>query len=49
MSSGANHVSLLFTGSIRNALQMMLERLQRRGLVDQRDRNWYIVDPLFSE
>jgi len=26
-----------------------LERLQRRGLVDQRDRSWYIVDPLFSE
>jgi hypothetical protein len=26
MSSGANHVSLLFTGSIRNALKMMLER-----------------------
>lgn len=25
MSSGANHVSLLFTASIRNALQMMLE------------------------
>jgi hypothetical protein len=25
MSSGANHVSLLFTGSIRNALQMMFE------------------------
>ncbi|MGH2888559.1 MAG: hypothetical protein ACRDL8_00270 [Solirubrobacteraceae bacterium] len=25
MSTGANHVSLLFTGSIRNALQMMLE------------------------
>jgi hypothetical protein len=25
MSGGANHVSLLFTGSIRNALQMMLE------------------------
>ncbi|MHB8691995.1 MAG: hypothetical protein ACYDHH_12185 [Solirubrobacteraceae bacterium] len=25
MSSGANHVSLLFTGSIRNAMQMMLE------------------------
>ncbi len=25
MSSGANHVSLLFTGSIRNALQMMVE------------------------
>jgi hypothetical protein len=28
MSSGANHVSLLFTGSIRNALQMMLENSQ---------------------
>src|SRR5205807_7320779 len=26
MSTGANHVSLLLTGSIRNALQMMLER-----------------------
>ena len=25
MSSGANHVSLLFTGSIRNALKMMME------------------------
>ncbi len=25
MSSGANHISLLLTGSIRNALQMMLE------------------------
>lgn len=25
MSSGANHVSLLFTGSIRNALKMMLD------------------------
>jgi hypothetical protein len=29
MSSGANHVSLLFTGSIRNALQMMLENSQQ--------------------
>jgi hypothetical protein len=29
MSSGANHVSLLFTGSIRNALQMMLESSQQ--------------------
>lgn len=26
-----------------------LERLQRRGLVDRRDRVWYIVDPLFGE
>ncbi|HEY4810360.1 MAG TPA: hypothetical protein VIH71_04810, partial [Solirubrobacteraceae bacterium] len=29
MSSGSNHVSLLFTGSIRNALKMMLERSQQ--------------------
>jgi hypothetical protein len=29
MSSGANHVSLLFTGSIRNALQTMLESSQQ--------------------
>ncbi len=26
-----------------------LARLQRRGLVDQRDRRWYLVDPLFGE
>jgi hypothetical protein len=26
-----------------------LARLQRRGLVDQRDGEWYIVDPLFNE
>lgn len=26
-----------------------LARLQGRGLVDKRDRTWYIVDPLFSE
>jgi hypothetical protein len=29
MSSGANHVSLLFTGSIRNALVMMLENSEQ--------------------
>jgi len=29
MSSGANHVSLLFTGSIRNAMKMMLESSQQ--------------------
>lgn len=29
MSSGANHVSLLFTGSIRNALKMMLDDSQQ--------------------
>lgn len=29
MSSGANHVSLLFTGSVRNALKMMLENSEQ--------------------
>jgi molybdopterin-guanine dinucleotide biosynthesis protein len=29
MSSGANHVSLLFTGSIRNALKMMFENSEQ--------------------
>jgi hypothetical protein len=26
-----------------------LERLRRRGLIDDRDGVWYIVDPLFAE
>jgi hypothetical protein len=26
-----------------------LERLQRRGLVDHRNKSWYVVDPLFGE
>jgi len=26
-----------------------LVRLQRRGVVDERDGVWYIVDPLFDE
>jgi hypothetical protein len=26
-----------------------LSRLRRRGLVDQREGSWYIVDPLFAE
>jgi hypothetical protein len=26
-----------------------LKRLQGRGLADQRDGSWYIVDPLFAE
>jgi hypothetical protein len=26
-----------------------LERLRGRGIVDRRDAEWYIVDPLFNE
>jgi hypothetical protein len=35
--------------SSHSRVRPALERLQRRGLVDQRDGSWYIVDPLFSE
>jgi hypothetical protein len=35
--------------SSHSRVRPALERLQRRGLVDQRDASWYIVDPLFSE
>lgn len=39
MSSGANHVSLLFTGSIRNALKMMFENSDQPvfGAIDAHD------------
>ena len=36
-----------FSGHSR--VRPALVRLQGRGLVDQRDRSWYIVDPLFDE
>jgi hypothetical protein len=35
--------------SSHSRVRPALERLQRRGLVDQRDGSWYIVDPLFDE
>ncbi len=35
--------------SSHSRVRPALERLQRRGLVDLRDRSWYIVDPLFAE
>jgi hypothetical protein len=35
--------------SSHSRVRPALERLQGRGLVDLRDGNWYIVDPLFSE
>jgi hypothetical protein len=35
--------------SSHSRVRPALERLQRRGLVDQREGTWYIVDPLFSE
>ncbi len=35
--------------SSHSRVRPALERLQRRGLVDQRENTWYIVDPLFGE
>jgi hypothetical protein len=35
--------------SSHSRVRPALERLQRRGLADERDGSWYIVDPLFSE
>ena len=35
--------------SSHSRVKPSLERLRRRGLVEQRDDVWYVVDPLFSE
>jgi AAA domain-containing protein len=35
--------------SSHSRVRPALERLQKRGLVDRRDSEWYIVDPLFGE
>ncbi|HEX9482582.1 MAG TPA: hypothetical protein VF927_10820 [Solirubrobacteraceae bacterium] len=39
----------LYGFSSHSRVPTALGRLQGRGLVDQRDRGWYIVDPLFAE
>jgi energy-coupling factor transporter ATP-binding protein EcfA2 len=39
----------LYGFSSHSRVRPALERLQGRGLVDQRDGTWYIVDPLFNE
>jgi hypothetical protein len=39
----------LYGFSSHSRVRPALVRLQGRGLVDERDRNWYIVDPLFNE
>ena len=35
--------------SSHSRVRPALVRLQGRGLVDQRDGSWYMVDPLFAE
>ncbi len=44
MSSGANHVSLLFTGSIRNALKMMLEDSQQPVFGEAAQKQLPVID-----
>ena len=39
----------LYGFSSHSRVRPALVRLQARGLVDERDRVWYVVDPLFSE
>ncbi len=41
--------AVLYGFSSHSRVRPALERLQGRGLVDQRDGSWYIVDPLFNE
>lgn len=42
-------LAALYGFSSHSRVRPALVRLQRRGLVDQRDGTWYIVDPLFDE
>ena len=39
----------LYGFSSHSRVRPALERLRGRGLVDERDGTWYIVDPLFNE
>jgi hypothetical protein len=42
-------LAALYGFSSHSRVRPALVRLQGRGLVDQRDGHWYIVDPLFDE
>ncbi len=42
-------LAALYGFSSHSRVRPALVRLQGRGLVDQRDGSWYIVDPLFGE
>jgi hypothetical protein len=51
---GGNHITsrplaVRYGFSSHSRVRPALQRLQGRGLVDQRDNGWYIVDPLFDE
>jgi hypothetical protein len=42
-------LAVLYGFSSHSRVRPALVRLQGRGLVDERDGSWYIVDPLFNE
>lgn len=42
-------LAALYGFSSHSRVRPALVRLQGRGLVDERDGTWYIVDPLFDE
>ena len=45
----SRHLAALYGFSSHSRVRPALERLQRRGLVDEHDGLWHIVDPLFEE
>ncbi len=42
-------LAVLYGFSSHSRVRPALDRLRARGLVDQRDGSWYVVDPLFDE
>ncbi|HEX4718918.1 MAG TPA: hypothetical protein VH300_10340 [Thermoleophilaceae bacterium] len=48
-TTSSRHLAALYGFSSHSRVRPALERLQRRGLVDEHDGIWQIVDPLFEE
>jgi hypothetical protein len=46
---GSRRLAALYGFSSHSRVRPAVERLEARGLVDQADGNWQIVDPLFAE
>jgi hypothetical protein len=46
---GSRRLATLYGFSSHPRIKTAVERLQARGLVDEHDGEWYIVDPLFAE
>jgi hypothetical protein len=48
-TTSSRRLAALYGFSSHSRVRPALERLQRRGLVDEHDGEWHIVDPLFEE